>query len=68
MFLVRAFVLEPLGYDSMQLNIRARGDYRPRAALTAFFLQFEPAVLLMERKMLLGIKQRAKKARTGPRR
>ena len=55
-----AFTLYPLGENCTRLVVRFRADYQPgmlnnliaRAAL-------EPAIFLMERKMLLGIRQRA---------
>jgi hypothetical protein len=59
---VWAFVLEPLGDGSTRLIVRSRADYHPRAWLAAFFFLFEPAVFVMERKMLLGIGERAEKA------
>lgn len=59
---VWAFVLELLGDGSTRLIIRSRADYQPRAWLAAFFLLFEPVVFVMERKMLLGIGERAEKA------
>jgi hypothetical protein len=48
----------------MRLIVRGRGDYNPdlRNACLNFLLWrviFEPAHFIMERKMLLGIKQRA---------
>jgi hypothetical protein len=55
-----AFVLTPLPQGSCRLTTRFRCDYPPRPAQWAFArLLLEPAVFVMERKLLLGIKQRA---------
>ena len=55
-----AFVLRPAGENRTRLLIRARGD-APTAMGGAVFHYgfFEPAHFLMERKMLLTLKQRA---------
>ncbi len=53
-----AFVLHELDERSTRLVVRARGDYKP-ASLTVLGFLLEPIQFVMERKMLLGIKQRA---------
>jgi len=56
-----AFVLEPKdGYT--RLIVRTRGNGKPNVALAPFgLLVFEPAHFIMERRMLLGIKERAER-------
>lgn len=56
------FVLRPLDEGTTRLIARVRYDYQPRlwGALIALLL-LEPAHFVMERKMLLGIKQRAER-------
>ena len=58
-----AFVLEPMGPRLTRMHIRTRGAGVPTAsgiAITpASLLLFEPAHFIMERGMLLGIKERA---------
>ena len=57
-----AFVLEPVG-ESTRLIVRTRGAGRPNVALAPFgLLVFEPAHFIMQRRMLLGIKERAERA------
>ena len=61
-----AFVLQPIDEKTTRLIIRSQGDYDPdlRNPLLNFLLWrvvFEPAHFIMERKMLLGIKERAEK-------
>jgi hypothetical protein len=55
-----AFVLKPLDADTTRLSIRWRSNYRPTfsGTLTNQYL-IEPIRFLMERKTLLGIKERA---------
>jgi hypothetical protein len=55
------FVLEP--HDAgTRLIVRTRGEGRPNVVLAPFgLLVFEPAHFIMERRMLLGIKQRAER-------
>lgn len=58
-----AFVLQPIDEKRTRLIIRSQGDYEPdlRNPLLNFLLWrvvYEPAHFIMERKMLLGIKQR----------
>ncbi|MEO5590172.1 MAG: hypothetical protein ABIS03_11345, partial [Gemmatimonadaceae bacterium] len=61
-----AFVLEPMGASTTRLHVRTRGrgEPSPRGILfsPALLLLFEPAHFIMERGMLLGIKQRAEQA------
>jgi hypothetical protein len=57
-----AFVLEPVG-DSTRLIVRSRGANEPNVALAPFgLLVFEPAHFIMQRRMLLGIRERAERA------
>jgi hypothetical protein len=61
-----AFVLQPIDEKRTRLIIRSQGDYEPNLGnpVLNFFLWrvvFEPAHFIMERKMLLGIKERAEK-------
>jgi len=58
------FYLDPIDEHRTRLIIRGRGDYYPdfKNALINFIyfrLLFEPAHFIMERKMMLGIKERA---------
>jgi hypothetical protein len=60
-----AFVLEEIDEQTTRLIERVRADYRPHLRLAPFvYLLLEPAFFVMERKMLLGIKQRAEKGRS----
>ena len=59
-----AFVLQPIDERTTRLIVRSQGDYNPdlRNFVFNFLLWrivFEPAHFIMERKMLLGIKERA---------
>ena len=59
-----SFFLRPIDENMTRLIIRGRGDFNPdlKFALLNLILWrgiFEPAHFIMERKMLLGIKQRA---------
>ena len=61
-----AFVLQPIDEERTRLIIRSQGDYDPdlRNPLLNFLLWrvvYEPAHFIMERRMLLGIKERAEK-------
>ena len=57
-----AFVLEPAG-GSTRLIVRTRGAGKPNVALAPFgLLVFEPAHFIMQRRMLLGIKERVERA------
>ena len=57
-----AFILEPAN-GSTRLIVRTRGAGKPNVALAPFgLLVFEPAHFIMERRMLLGIKERAERA------
>jgi hypothetical protein len=61
-----AFVLHPIDESTTRLIIRSQGNYDPdlKNAVFNFLLWrvvFEPAHFIMERKMLLGIKERAEK-------
>jgi hypothetical protein len=61
-----AFVLEPLGDRATRLIVRSRG---PGAwGRLAHYLFWEPAHFVMERRMLLGIKERAERLAQGRRR
>lgn len=60
------FFLQPIDEHSTRLIIRGRGEFNPdlKHPLLNFVLWrgiFEPAHFIMERKMMLGIKQRAEK-------
>jgi hypothetical protein len=56
-----AFVLEPAG-NGTRLIVRTRGAGEPNVALAPFgLLVFDPAHFIMERGMLLGVKQRAER-------
>jgi len=62
------FVLDPIDDHTTRLIIRGRGDFNPdlKNALLNFILWrgvFEPAHFIMERKMMLGIKERAEAGR-----
>lgn len=60
-----AFVLQPVDATTTRLLTRMRVDYRPVAKWAPFFgLLIEPAHLVMGRRQLLGIRQRAEAART----
>jgi hypothetical protein len=58
-----AFILEPVGERATRLIVRWRSDYKP-TLLGLLVNQFglEPVHFAMERKMLLGIKERAERA------
>lgn len=61
-----AFILQPVDERTTRLIIRSQGDYNPdlKNIILNFLLWrvvFEPAHFIMERKMLLGIKERAEK-------
>ena len=57
-----AFVLEPVG-GSTRLIVRSRGANKPNVALAPFgLLVLEPAHFIMQRRMLLGIKERVERA------
>jgi hypothetical protein len=65
-----AFVLQPIDEKRTRLIIRSQGDYEPdlKNPLLNFLLWrvvYEPAHFIMERKMLLGIKQRAERPGRG---
>ena len=58
-----AFVLEPIDDRTTRLIVRSRGDYPPSPAnFVIWRILTEPLHFVMERKMLLGIKQRAEAA------
>ncbi|MHB1414955.1 MAG: hypothetical protein ACYC1C_06850 [Chloroflexota bacterium] len=54
------FVLDELGSNATRLLVRARLDWSPRRR-NMFFYGLEPGAFVMDRKMLLGIKERAEK-------
>jgi len=61
-----AFILEPIDEKTTRLIVRSQGNYDPdlKNVVLNFLLWrvvFEPAHFIMERKMLLGIKERAEK-------
>jgi len=58
-----AFVLHELSQRTTRLVVRFRADYKPRVRLgLTVQLPLEPAHFIMERKMLLGIKERAERS------
>jgi hypothetical protein len=58
-----AFVLEPHGPDGTRLLVRWRSDFNPTPlGLLANKYALEPVHFIMERRMLLGIKERAERA------
>ncbi len=58
------FVLKEPGEQMTRVIERMRADYQPRLWLALLvYLLLEPVAFVMERKMLLGIKQRAEKGR-----
>jgi hypothetical protein len=64
------FVLQPIDERTTRLIVRGRGDYNPdfkNILLNFIFWRviFEPAHFIMERKMMLGIKQRAEAMTAG---
>lgn len=63
------FFLQPIDEHTTRLIIRGRGEFNPdlKNPLLNFILWrgiFEPAHFIMERKMMLGIKQRAEATMT----
>jgi hypothetical protein len=61
------FYLEPEPGNRTRLIERIRMDWNPSPVNTFFYRIFlEPGSFIMERKMLLGIKERAEKAWTNP--
>jgi hypothetical protein len=63
-----AFILEPRAADTTRFIVRWRADWKPGPAATLFQrLLLEPAHFIMERAMMLGIKQRAEQAASGSR-
>lgn len=64
------FFLRPIDEHTTRLIIRGRGDFNPdlQNSILNFILWrgvFEPAHFIMERKMMLGIKQRAEESNHG---
>jgi len=58
-----AFVLKPVGENQTRLIIRARGDAAASLQRAFFnYALFEPAHFIMERKMLLTLKEKAERA------
>ncbi len=57
-----AFVVEPTGSASSRLHIRLRMDYRGPWMTIVRYLGLEPSQFVMERKMLMGIRDRAERA------
>ena len=67
------FVLRPIDENTTRLIIRGRGEFNPdlKNGVLNFFLWrgvFEPAHFIMERKMLLGLKERAEASAAGTQR
>jgi hypothetical protein len=58
------FVLRPMGPQASRLVSRTRYNYSPLAAGLVLRALLEPAQFLMERRMLLGIRNRAEGRRT----
>ncbi|MGO4229285.1 SRPBCC family protein [Arthrobacter sp. YAF34] len=58
------FVLRPVGSHASRLVSRTRYDYSPLAAGLVLRALLEPAQFLMERRMLLGIRNRAEGRKT----
>ena len=56
-----AFLLEELDTASSRLVVRVRADYQPRWLAPLAYGLLEPVHFIMERKMLLGIKERAER-------
>ena len=63
------FVLQPVDDSTMRLFVRTRGGGEPTLAGVALaplgMLVFEPAHFIMQRGMLLGIRDRAERAWNG---
>lgn len=60
---VWAFILEEVDEETTRLVERFRSTWNPTLSNTLFYrVMLEPAAFLMERKMLLGIKERAENA------
>ena len=61
-----AFIVEPVGNRTTRLLVRTRGDATPTPMATVVspisLLVFEPAHFIMQRAMLLGIKERAEQS------
>jgi hypothetical protein len=58
------FYLKEVGEDTTRLIVRGRGEWKPSPlSWLGAYVVFEPAHFIMERKMLLGIKQRAEALR-----
>jgi hypothetical protein len=57
------FALEELDESTTRLVVRVRGRYEPRWLAPLFYALLEPVHFLMERKMMLGIKERAEKGK-----
>lgn len=61
-----AFVLRPVDSARTRLLVRFRADWEPGAGATLFNrVLLEPAHFMMERKMILGIKERAERGVAG---
>lgn len=56
-----AFLLEEIDTATTRLVIRVRADYQPRWLAPLAYTVLEPVHFIMERKMLLGIKERAER-------
>jgi hypothetical protein len=58
------FVVRPVGPEATRLLSRTRYDYSPLAEGLALRMLLEPVQFLMERRMLLGIRNRAEGRRS----
>jgi hypothetical protein len=58
-----AFILMELDKSTTRLIVRVRGSYEPRWLAPLFYALLEPVHFLMERKMMLGIKERAERGK-----
>jgi hypothetical protein len=56
-----AFLLDQLEDHSTRLVVRVRVDYQPRRLAPFAYVLLEPVHFIMERKTLLGIKERAQR-------
>ena len=60
-----AFALHPIDERSTRLVSRVRAQMPPSPASVPILIALDPAAFIMERKMLLGIKERAERAASG---
>ena len=57
------FTLQEFDEDATRLVVRVRGSYEPWWLAPLFYALLEPVHFLMERKMMLGIKERAERGK-----